>query len=105
MTIPEAEALGYVVATRVIDVEGTPPKVAVVTLRRGTTAAPWLAVEQSLAGTGLGGLPAVLDVLVTRINEAIPAEPEPEEYVDRVGELETKVADLEARLSALEGSG
>lgn len=105
MTRQEAEALGYVVETRLIDSEGTPPKVAVVTLQRGTTAAPWAAVEQTLSGPGLGGLSDVLDALVVRINEAVP-EPEPEpEPVDRVGELETKVADLEARLSALEGSG
>lgn len=72
MTRQEAESLGYVVETRT-----NPPEPAVVTLRRGTTNAPWLAVEQTLDGPGLGGLNDVLDVLVSRINAPIPEEPVP----------------------------
>lgn len=104
MTRQQAEAAGYVVATREIDVVGNPPRVTVVTLRRGTTNASWAAVEQTLSGPGLGGLNAALDALVERINEPIPVEPEPEPAVDRVAALEAAVAALTLRVEALEGS-
>lgn len=102
MTRQQAAALGYVVETRVIDAVGTPPRVAVVTLRRGTTNAPWLSVEQTLDGPGLGGLDAVLDTLVTRINLPVPP-PEPEPTPGPT--IEERLAELEARVDALEGSG
>lgn len=102
MTRQQAEALGYVVATRLIDAEGVPPRVAVVTLKRGTTSAPWAAVEQTLNGPGLGGLNDVLDALVARINEPVPPEPTPQPGSDPFSELHARIDALSARVAALE---